>query len=276
VPVHLFVDAGARAGEGWRFRLRTLWSDVSSTLGPLLGLRFVVLSIGSLDAGSSMPEVAELFRALSAVPAPEHGIVAGIVGPSLPPGGGGPGGGDVHRGAAEFLGRRLLVRLESGAAGGRVLAHEILHLYGAVHVPEERDSLMSARGDSRRLDAENRRILALTRERTFGPGGLELDLLPELDRGAAIDAWGAALRLDLLQRGSDLASAVARSALAPGASGPDPHLGDVARWIAALLVAEGRRDEAALLFDAASGLHGAQTEAGRYEAEQARFLRAAR
>ena len=35
------------------------------------------------------------------------------------------------------------------------------------------------------------------------------------------------------------------SALAPGAPGPDPHLGDVARFVGTLLVAEGRRDEAA-------------------------------
>jgi hypothetical protein len=271
VPVHVYADATARAGEGWRFRLRTLWSDASSTLAPLLGARFVALSIEPFEPGAPASDLPSLFRALAAHAAPEHGIVAGVVGPPAP----GDGPPDARRGAAEFLGRRLLVRLEPGAAGARVLAHELLHLYGAVHAPEESDSLMSAHGDSRRLDARNRLILELTRERTFGPGGVERDLLPALDHGAAIDAWGAALRLDLALRGPDLAQAVARSALSGGA-GPDPHLGDVARWLAALLVAEERRDEAALLLDTASALHGPGTEAGRREAERARALRAQR
>jgi hypothetical protein len=133
---------------------------------------------------------------------------------------------------------------------------------------------MNATGDSQVVDAANRRILMLTRERVFGPGGVERNLLPGLDLRAAIDAWGGALRLDLALRGPELARAVAASGLRPGAAGPDPHLGDVAHWVAALLVAEGRRDEGALLLDAASALHGSQTVAGRAEAERARSLRA--
>jgi hypothetical protein len=133
---------------------------------------------------------------------------------------------------------------------------------------------MSPTGDSRRLDAENRRIVALTRERTFGPGGVEHNLLPGLDRRAAIEAFGAGLRLDLLLRGQGLQRAVEESALAAGGPGPDPHLGDVARFVGALLVAEGRAEEAALLLETAAALHGDRTEAGRAEVERARALRA--
>jgi hypothetical protein len=126
---------------------------------------------------------------------------------------------------------------------------------------------MNPSGDSRRLDAENRRIVALARERTFGPGGVERNVLPGIDRAAAIDAWGAALRLDLRLRGPELGRAVAASALAPA---PDPHLGDVARFVGALLAAEGRRDEAALLFEAAAALHGSRGGSGRAAADTAR------
>jgi hypothetical protein len=270
VPVHVYADAAARGEEGWRFRLRTLWSEVSASLAPLLGSRFVVLSIEPFDAPGAGADLAASFSGLAAMAAPEHGIVAGVLGAAPAGAAAGP---DAHRGAAELLGRRLLVRLEPGAAGTRLLAHEILHLYGAVHVPEARESLMNPSGDSQRLDAENRRIAGLTRERSFGPGGVERNVLPRLDRGAAIDAWGAALRLDLRLRGTELARAVAASALAPGAPAPDPHLGDVARFVGALLVAEERRDEAALLFETAAALHGSRSEAGRSDAERANALR---
>jgi hypothetical protein len=270
VPVHVYADAAARGEEGWRFRLRTLFSDVSASLAPLLGSRFVVLSVEPFDAPEAGADLAAAFAALAAVAAPEHGIVAGVVGARAPAG----AGPDAYRGVAELLGRRLLVRLEPGAVGTRLLAHEILHLYGAVHVAAARESIMNPSGDSQRLDAENRRIAALTRERSFGPGGVERNVLPGLDRGAAIDAWGAALRLDLRLRGTELGRAVAASALAPGAPAPDPHLGDVARFVGALLAAEERRGEAALLFEAAAALHGSRSEAGRADAERARTLRA--
>lgn len=273
VPVHVYANAGARADEGWRFRIRTRWANVSTSLARVLGSRFVVLGIEPFEAGTGA-DIPSGFASLVRVEAPEYGIVAGMLGESATQGADGSERADRRVGAAEFLGRRLLVRLEPGAPGERLLAHEILHLYGAVHVPASSASLMNSTGDSQVVDAANRRILMLTRERIFGPGGVERNLLPGLDLSAAIDAWGGALRLDLALRGPELARAVAASGLTPGAAGPDPHLGDVAHWVAALLVAEGRRDEGALLLDAASALHGSQTAAGRAEAERARGLRA--
>ena len=267
VPVHVYADAAARVGPGWRFHVRTLWADVSASLAPVLGSRFVVLGIEPFEPRAG-GDVASGMAALAKLEAPEYGIVAGMLGAS------GSGELDLHRGAAEFLGRRLLVRLEPGASGQRLLAHEILHLYGAVHVPAISDSLMNAAGNSKVVDAANRRIVALTRGRVFGPGGAPRNVLPGLDLAAAIDAWGGALQLDLALRGPELSRAVAASALSPGAAGPDPHLGDVAHWVAALLVAEDRRDEGALLLETASALHGQETPGGRAEAESARRLRA--
>jgi hypothetical protein len=273
VPVHVYADASARADEGWRFSLRTRWANVSKGLARVLGSRLVLLGIEPFEAGPGA-DILSGFASLARVEAPEYGIVAGMLGASDAPAAARSGEVDRRVGAAEFLGRRLVVRMEPGAPGERLLAHEILHLYGAVHVPASSGSLMNATGDSQVVDAANRRILMLTRERVFGPGGVERNLLPGLDLRAAIDAWGGALRLDLALRGPELARAVAASGLTPGAAGPDPHLGDVAHWVAALLVAEGRRDEGALLLDAASALHGSQTAAGRAEAERARGLRA--
>jgi hypothetical protein len=273
VPVHVFADAEARSDEGWRFRIRTRWAEVSTSLARVLEARFVVLGIEPFEPGAGADVVSGM-ASLARVEAPEYGIVAGMLGASEVEAADGSGEIDPRRGAAEFLGRRLLVRFEPGASGERLLAHEILHLYGAVHAPASSDSLMSATGDSKVVDAANRRILALTRERIFGPGGVERNLLPGLDLSAAIDAWGGALRLDLALRGPELARAVAVSGLSPGAAGPDPHLGDVAHWVAALLVTEGRPDEGALLLETASSLHGSQTALGRAEAEEARRLRA--
>ncbi len=272
VPVHVFADAALRAQEGWRFRIRTRWVEASAALVRVLGARVVVLSIEPFEAGTG-GDIASGLAALAAVPAPEYGIVAGMLEAPAPDGASEAGGLDPHRGAAEFLGRRLVARLEPGGSGERLLAHEILHLYGAVHTPAGSDSLMNASGDSRVLDAANRRIVTLTRERVFGPGGVERNLLPGLDLRAAIDAWGSALRLDLALRGPELSRAVAASALSPDASGPDPHMGDVAHWVAALLAAEDRRDEAALLLETASALHGPKTAGGRAEADRARALR---
>jgi hypothetical protein len=274
VPVHVFADAVARADGAWRYRIRTRWTDVSMLLARVLGSRFVLLGIEPFEPGADV-DIASGFAALAAVEAPEYGIVAGMLGASGSQARDGSAGADPRRGAAEFLGRRLLVRFEPGARGERLLAHEILHLYGAVHAPATSDSLMAATGDSKVVDAANRRILALTRERVFGPGGVERNLLPGLDLAAAIDAWGGALRLDLALRGPELSRAVARSGLEADAPGPDPHLGDVARWVAALLVSEGRRDEGALLLETAAALHGRESVAGRSEAERARALRAA-
>ena len=270
VPVHVYADAGLREDPGWRFRVRTRWADVSEMLARVLGARLVVLGIEPFEAGPGA-DVASGLAALAALDAPEYGIVAGMLGAAGPDPE--PAASDPHRGAAEFLGRRLLVRLEPGKAGDRLLAHEILHLYGAVHPAPGSDSLMDATGDSKVVDAANRRILALTRERVFGPGGASRNLLPGLDLAAAIDAWGGALQVDLALRGPELARAVAASALAPGSTGPDPHLGDVAHWVAALLVAEGRRDEGALLLETAAALHGNETPGGRAEARRARALR---
>lgn len=266
VPVHLYADEAARAGEGWRFRLRTWWAGAGAALAPALGARFAVLSIEPWGAAAAGADLEAAFAALEAVPAPEHGIVAGVLGARAPEG--------ARRGAAEFLGRRVLARLEPGPRGERLLAHEILHLYGAVHVPPERESLMNPAGDSPVLDAENRRIARLVRARSFGPGGAARNVLRGVEPRAAIDAWGAALRLDLALRGPELARAIAASRLSPELPAPDSHLGDVARWIASLLVAEGRRDEAVLLLDAAAALHGAATSAGRADADEARAMRA--
>ena len=42
-------------------------------------------------------------------------------------------------GVAQFLGRAMAVRLPPGVRESRVLLHEILHLFGAIHVTDEID-----------------------------------------------------------------------------------------------------------------------------------------
>src|SRR5262249_57796128 len=98
------------------------------------------------------------------------------------------------------------------------------------------EALGSAGGDSGRVGAEHRRIAELLRGREFGLGGAWRNALAGLDRDAAIDAFGAALRLDLRLRADELSRAVARSRLAASSPAPDPHLRDPAHRLGLRLV----------------------------------------
>lgn len=277
VPVQLHADAQIRAQPGWQFQLRTLWSSTSARLDGVLQTRFVPIAIAPYDADDApndLDALHEAFRAEAELPA--AGFLAFVTGRPAP-------GGDApsKKGVAEFLGRSLAIRLAPGALRSRVLAHEILHLYGAIHVLGDADSLMNPTGESDQLDAPNARIVRALRAREFGPGGIEANVLPQIDLRETVAAYRAALSVNLSLREAEIADAqgarhTSADALAfrlQRATQLDAHLADAARLVAALMLADARRAEALRLLELSSQLYGASTPRGLATAEEARRLR---
>lgn len=277
VPVRVYADETVRGDPYWDFRARLLWLSVSNSLDPILTTRFVVTRLTPVDTGMETPRLEPIFERFRAITwrAPP-GIVAAFT--ERPP----PAGGTMYRrGLADFMGRHLLVRLEPGETRSRVLAHEVLHLYGGIHVNPELESLMNPSGDSHKLDAGNARIARSLRTRGFSGQGLEQDVLSRVDLDEVIDSFEAAISVNLLFRRAGLDQALqareqsryVAAREARKATQLDPHLADVSRTLAHLMLADRRRGEALLLLDSAARLYGSDTRQGRETRAETESLR---
>lgn len=277
VWVHTWADESVRAHPGWRYRLRLVWMAQSRLLSSALGVWFVPRSIREFDssaADASLESIAALFRARPQRD-PRAGVLA-VLTERRPP----RRRAGARLGQAEFLGRRLVARLHPGELESRVLAHEILHLYGGVHVSDELESLMNPSGRASTLDPVNLRIALAMRSRRFGPRGLDGDVLPFIDVPDTIEAYQEALRVNLVFRRMGIREALEEArgsrVLARelrGVTALDPHLGDVSRFLARLLDHEGRRAEAIVMLDLAGRLYGPETPQGRETIGRADLLR---
>jgi tetratricopeptide (TPR) repeat protein len=254
-----------------------LWLAASAMLDSVLATRFVPIAVLPFDAGDTPNDLDSIHeRFLAATRPPAEGIFAVVTGRALP-----SGDAVYKKGVAEFLGRSLVVRVAPGVTQSRVLAHEILHLYGAIHVLGGVDTLMNPTGDSLALDAPNIRVVRSLRDRKFGPGGIEKNVLPSIDLGVTVAAYRAALSVNLDLRDADIKEAMQ----APDTSSDqsefriqqatqlDTHLADAARLVAALMLADGQRVEALRLLDLSSQLYGPSTPRGRASAEKAKMLK---
>jgi hypothetical protein len=217
----------------------------------------------------------------AAGPQPEAGIVAGFTRRES------PRTRSAHRkGQARYLGRELVVRLDPDEPDGRTLAHEILHLYGAIHLSDEVTSLMNPFGGGLVLDAYNAQIVEVTASRRFTAAGIEHDVLDHVDRAALADALLAAIGVNVHFRNAGVREALeaARTSRfdaalrARKAMAQDRDLAPVARLVAGLLVGLDRPGEAVLMMEEAADLYGRRTPEGRQAAEEAarwrRFYRA--
>jgi tetratricopeptide (TPR) repeat protein len=280
VPVYVFLDAPLRSQPGWRFRQRQLWLDLSAALDPLLATRFVVVSVSPFDGAPEGTRLAARLVALmhqtSEVAQP--GIFAAFTAERSVRV---ERGGDGTHGIADYLGRHLIVRDAPGGDADRVLAHELLHLYGGIHVVDEVDSLMNPDGDSRRLDPLSGAIARSLAPRRFGPLGFDANVVPHVDLAAATAAYEQALRTNLAYRELGLAELLGdATAIGPGAhwrvqqvTRLDAHLGDVSRIVSRLYWASGRRVESVAMLELASQLYGRQTPEGRTAFARAEGLR---
>ncbi len=277
VWVHAYCDELLRADPAWRFQQRIAWLAVSVALDPVLGTRFLVADLGafaSAGSGFDLPGIAAAaHRQVGALP--RDGVVAfltGLPSPHEP--------GVWREGQAEFLGRELTVRLAVGAVASRVLAHELIHLFGGIHVNPQVDSLMNPTGRSTVLDPLNEAMLRVMRVRRFGPGGIEPNVIDVIPLEPAIRAYAAALGANVALRNAGVAEALAESRGSVRAAAPairaslalDPHLGDVASFVGALLARDRRFPEAARLYALSAQLYGPGSGRGRRALANARAL----
>ncbi len=279
VPVHVLADEGVRARPGWRFELRSRWLEVSRSLREILGVRFVTTSIGEFRSAGSGPELESIHAGVwgRVRSAPPGGILAAFTGQPLP-----ERAGERKRGLAEFAGRRTTLRLsDDPRADQRVLAHEILHLFGGIHVAADLESLMNPSGESLKLDPYNARIAAAMRPRRFQEGDPEKTIVPFVDLDELVEALSAGLGANLSFRRQGYAEALqaARSSRFEAAhrwraaSALDPHLADVSRFLARLSWVQGERVRAVELLEVAGQLYGPRTRRGRSARAHADALR---
>ena len=252
-------------------------SLATASLAPLLDTVFVPASLQDFSSAGASDELASIDAAFARTARswPSTGILAGFT--ERPP----PRRSGFWRlGQAQYLGRRMLVRLEPGATESRTLLHEILHLYGGVHVAEEMDSLLNPSGSSLELDPANQRIVIALREREFGPGGLEANVMPQVDAEELTDSLTGSLRLPLHFRRLGVLAALemretSRFAAARGvreARELDPHLASVSRFVATLLIRQRRYAEAARFLEGAARIQGPRTSEGQLDLRRARAL----
>jgi tetratricopeptide (TPR) repeat protein len=277
VPVHLYVDELIRMQPDWRFQMRNLWLSASAMLDSALETRFVPIAILPFEIGDAPNDLDSIHEAFLAEARPSaEGLYAVMTGRRVP-----DDDAVYKKGVAEFIGRSLAVRIAPGAVRSRVLAHEILHLYGAIHVLEGVDTLMNPTGDALALDAPNIRIVRALRGREFGSGGIEQNVIPYIDLGVTIAAYRAALSVNLSLRETEIDEAMRSSESSSDqvayrvhkATYLDAHLADAAWLVASLMLEDGQRVEAIRLFDLASQLYGRLTPRGRESADRARALR---
>jgi tetratricopeptide (TPR) repeat protein len=278
VPVHVYADESFRARAIWRFQLRSLLAAASAALEPLLETRFVIVSVRQFETADLGDPLDPIFRRLTEASAGARGgIVAGFTARPEP-----RVRGLAKRGLATFLGRNLVVRVPAPSPRSRVLVHELLHLYGAVHVPDDVDSLMNPNGGELELDPANARVVRALRSRHFSSGVFARDVLKRVDLEEAIAAYEELLKVNLYLRRSGISEAYekarrsrfsARRAVLQ-ATRLDPDLADLSRVMAQMLLAVGRRVDALVLLEMSAQLDG-NTAEGRSTAAMARDLRRA-
>ena len=279
VPVHVYADQSVRVEPGWRARMRLVWRSLSVALDPLLQLLFIPVSISEFDSTgspSTLAGIEQAFRSTAGV-LPPNGMIAAFTDRQPP-----QGGGMWRLGVAEFLGRVMVMRLSPGEIASRTLAHEALHIFGGVHVRDERGSLMNPSGNSLNLDPSNMEITRLTRTRRFRPGGMEVNVIPYVDVSNLSRAYVKALSRNLKARSRGLEKAnrsreesrYIAGQLGQDAMSMDANLGDVSAFTAVLMLRQGRYEDAIALFSAAGRLYGPNTPRGQQMILRAKSLRA--
>jgi len=146
------------------------------------------------------------------------------------------------------------------------------------------ESLMNPSGHSVVVDPWNAAIVRATRGRSFGPGGIDANVLPHVDVAATIAAYEGALRANLTMRNTGVVDAMQANAGSVRAAAPalreamqlDEHLGDVTSFVAQLLLRDGRPDGAARMWELSARLYPPGDPRGRAAERNARAVSARR
>ena len=165
IPITFFVNEGVRYQSGWRELLERAVRDAQELLGPGLGdARFAVADVVHWEPAAGSAQ--DLLDGLRTQAPPEaRGIVAGIVGDAFWT--------TESRGLASF--REGLLVVAARGRWDRLFAHELAHLFGAVHLPGE-NGLLAERDPGRELDGLNTRLISLHAARSFAPHAAPLSI----------------------------------------------------------------------------------------------------
>jgi tetratricopeptide (TPR) repeat protein len=159
VRLRVVADEESRRFVGWRGRIEEALAVVSERFGPALGLRFQVVEAGGWVSpqGRSLEELLGLLR--STVAREQADIVLGMTAQ----GSGWQGSG----GLAAYLDGYAIVR-DRGRRDSlaRAIAHELAHLFGAIHLVRG-DGLMASSFPSWRIDPANRALILAHQQRRF-------------------------------------------------------------------------------------------------------------
>ena len=266
VPVVVRADEIVRKDPGWKFRIRALWLDASIQLAEILDVWFVLVAIEPVRLAGAASDLNSIHSDCLDPSTRRSGMLyACFTGRAA------NRSGVRMAGLAEFLGDDLTVRLEPDEMQSRVLLHELLHIYGAIHVADDVESLMNPAGGALRLDAANYAIVTEMRTRGFETGNLATDVIDRIDVESAIEAYRVGIRLNFALRRLGAAEAmeqvpnsryVARKKWIE-ATRLDPHLADVSRVVAQMMVSQGRGAEALHLIEIAASLYGTNTPRGK-------------
>lgn len=280
VTVAMLGDEVVRGEPGWKFALRNNLLYAASQLAPILDTWFVPVRIGAVKLARARPDLPSLHAAFrDQVPSTSaSAITASFTGLPIP---NKRVGGKL--GMAEFLGRTLSVRLPPGERHSRTLIHELLHIYGAIHVASGLESVMNPTGSSLRLDPLNYEIVQVMSSRAFRRGGFEANIVGSVDVEAAIGVYTTALRVNLRFRKLGALEAMEQSGGSRlleyrgivKARELDPHLADVSRLVASLWIANDRRIQGLKMLEIAGALYGRRTKDGIATRRAAEKLRVA-
>ncbi len=269
VPVHIWGDETIRADSAWQFRAIHLFRNLSQDSDPMVKTIFLPVSTHPFESGSGFPTLSNInqrFRE-SNPKIPGYGIVIILTeraAPDLP-------GESWRLGQAQFLGRVMTVRLQPDELRSRVLAHELLHLYGGIHISPEAKSIMNPSGDSYKLDPINAAIFTNMRNRRFNNAGIEKNVFPWIDMQQAAKIYKKGLRLNLGFRNAGMIEArndfsespYVAAQRAQKAQQLDEHLISISNFLANLLLVQGERVEAIETLHLTRQLQGPNTSNGR-------------
>jgi len=286
VPVQIWADETVRADPAWLFRTIHLFRNLSHDSDPMVKTVFLPTSRRTFESGEGFPTLANISQRVhdSNQRIAPNGIVI-IFTERKPPD---LRGESWRLGQAEFLGRIMTVRLEPGELRSRVLAHELLHLYGGIHISPETKSIMNPSGGSYTLDPINSLIFKTLRNRRFHSTGIKNNVFPWIDIAQAADAYEQGVLLNLKYRKAGMIEARKDFSQSPYVAAQraqkaqqlDEHLISITKFLAELRLTQGETLQAIETLRVTYQLQGPNTAAGRktlarIQGLEARLLRQA-
>ncbi len=269
VPVHIWADETIRADSAWKFRAIHLFRNLSHDSDAMVKTIFLPISSQGFESGNGFPTLSNIeqrFRE-STPGVPGYGIVIILterVPPKIP-------GESWRLGQAQFLGRVMTVRLKPGELRSRVLVHELLHLYGGIHISPEAESIMNPSGDSYKLDPINASIFSNMRNRQFTSQGIQQNIFPWIDLREAAKNYERGLRLNLgfrnagmIEARNDLTeSPFVAAQRAQKAQQLDEHLISISKFLADIYLVQGKKAKAIETLRLTQQLQGPNSSAGQ-------------